>query len=441
MIDWIMTFLNAIQHNPLIAGIFGTTVLAGIGVYFKELPKKFFNFIFNFFTIQMVFDQQNKLGTLEGFNSNNDAYQFLLTRLQSLKKFTFSKVEDCVVDDEITHFVGSLNVLYFSVLDGCIISYKVNEVDNKMKRTFMLSVRFFTRNLNKVKSTIQSIIEAEKINKENKEENNFFFNFGNGWCECNKQFQFSQNPLMLNEQQQDIYKKVALFLNNEPKYRKFGKSYHTGFIFHGYPGCGKSQFIKKMAEEFKLPIYILNLACTISDASLINLIQDISSHHVIVLMEDIDRFSFQGELRKTPSKKEQDKDNFGHVLTYDNEEIERDYEAPQFLSFSTILNVLDGIYAPDNGMIFIATTNHFDKLDPAFIRAGRFDHHYLFGYMDKKEICNFLSIQFDYTGSEKLQLRDDIQLSIANVAQKCFESSSIQECVKKLNALPNGSED
>jgi SpoVK/Ycf46/Vps4 family AAA+-type ATPase len=42
------------------------------------------------------------------------------------------------------------------------------------------------------------------------------------------------------------------------------------------------------------------------------------------------------------------------------------------LSLAYFLNLLQGTITPD-GLVFIATTNHLDKLDPAFYRDGRFD--------------------------------------------------------------------
>ena len=42
------------------------------------------------------------------------------------------------------------------------------------------------------------------------------------------------------------------------------------------------------------------------------------------------------------------------------------------LSLSYLLNLLQGTITPDN-LIFIATTNCIDNIDPAFYRHGRFD--------------------------------------------------------------------
>jgi chaperone BCS1 len=51
-------------------------------------------------------------------------------------------------------------------------------------------------------------------------------------------------------------------------------------------------------------------------------------------------------------------------------ELKSQFISPE-LSLSVILNFIDGI--EENEFIFIMTTNHPDKLDPALIRPGRFD--------------------------------------------------------------------
>jgi len=43
------------------------------------------------------------------------------------------------------------------------------------------------------------------------------------------------------------------------------------------------------------------------------------------------------------------------------------------ITLSGLLNVLDGFYAP-TGVLFVMTTNHVEKLDPALLRPGRIDY-------------------------------------------------------------------
>ena len=48
------------------------------------------------------------------------------------------------------------------------------------------------------------------------------------------------------------------------------------------------------------------------------------------------------------------------------------------LTFSGLLNALDGVAASEERMIFM-TTNHVERLDPALIRPGRVDHQVFIG--------------------------------------------------------------
>lgn len=433
MWEMIQTWLEAIQSNQIIAGLFGTTVLAGLAVYFKSIPVKVASFIFNYLTTKITFDQQDK-SSCPSYSSDfpiNKSYMYMVEYLKSKKIFSFSKEQDCYnKDDEENNmpndfsFMGSVDTTYWTIIEGILVSFSFSETQEKMLRRFILNMRFYSIRQKHIENLIQVILEKQRDMEKQGEMIRVFFNRNSSWDSGIKKYQYSQSPYMLTEKQNEIYQKIARFLNYEEKYRQFGKAYHTGFIFHGYPGCGKSQFIKKIAEDFGLPIYILNLACSVNDTVLIDLMQEIKEKHAIVLMEDIDRFSFQGEVKRVSSKKD---------ITYnvDTLQFEED-NTPKFLSFSTILNILDGIYAPDNGLIFIATTNHFDRLDPAFIRAGRFDFHYEFGYMNKKEICNFVRLQLP-TDENLSSIRDDISLPISVVSNACFQSNDVKDCINILN--------
>jgi chaperone BCS1 len=48
------------------------------------------------------------------------------------------------------------------------------------------------------------------------------------------------------------------------------------------------------------------------------------------------------------------------------------------VTLSGLLNVLDGFHAP-TGVLFVMTTNHVEKLDPALLRPGRIDYKLCLG--------------------------------------------------------------
>ena len=60
-------------------------------------------------------------------------------------------------------------------------------------------------------------------------------------------------------------------------------------------------------------------------------------------------------------------------------------DKPNKLTFSGLLNAIDGVAAGE-GRILFATTNHIERLDPALIRPGRIDRKELLGYADREQL-------------------------------------------------------
>ena len=90
------------------------------------------------------------------------------------------------------------------------------------------------------------------------------------------------------------------------------------------------------------------------------------------------------------------------------------------MTFSGILNALDGITTSEN-QIVILTTNHIENLDPALIRPGRVDHIMRFDYAVKEQIKEIFTV---YT-------REDIAQQAQ--AEKAEKAQEFYEAVKNLN--------
>ncbi|OQV24055.1 putative Mitochondrial chaperone BCS1 [Hypsibius exemplaris] len=61
------------------------------------------------------------------------------------------------------------------------------------------------------------------------------------------------------------------------------------------------------------------------------------------------------------------------------------FEGMNRLTFSGLLNALDGV-ASSEGRILFMTTNYVDRLDPALIRPGRVDKRQYIGYADESQV-------------------------------------------------------
>ena len=55
------------------------------------------------------------------------------------------------------------------------------------------------------------------------------------------------------------------------------------------------------------------------------------------------------------------------------------------ITFSGLLNALDGVYAQEGNLIFM-TTNHKENLDPALIRPGRIDRQLEFKHTTRDQL-------------------------------------------------------
>jgi len=130
-------------------------------------------------------------------------------------------------------------------------------------------------------------------------------------------------------------------------YFKHGIPYKRSYLFYGVPGSGKTSLIQALAAKYDRQLaFVQPSHPKMTDESFKSCIQSAPANSLIVL-EDIDAL-----FNKDRSKKNQ--------------------ACP--LTFSGLLNGLDGVGNPD-GQIFIMTTNFVDRLDSALIRSGRVDLH------------------------------------------------------------------
>lgn len=154
------------------------------------------------------------------------------------------------------------------------------------------------------------------------------------------------------------------FKEKKENYEKFGFPYKGGILLNGNPGCGKSSTIMAIATYLNKDVYYLDLGRIKTNSELkmcIDHINTNSQNGGVIIFEDIDCMS-NVVLKRTSDVQKEKVGLQSEVHT----------EGSDALSLSFLLNILDGTMAPEN-VIFIMTTNHIEKLDPALIRPGRMD--------------------------------------------------------------------
>mgnify|MGYP006278634615 CR=1 FL=1 len=158
------------------------------------------------------------------------------------------------------------------------------------------------------------------------------------------------------ETKDEITHMIDEFIKNKDRYTKFGRMYKIGFLFTGVPGSGKTSLVKSIALKHNRPVYTISFSRTLTEEKLFDLIHDMNDDSIL-LLEDIDSFF-----------------------------VERKPEETTCISFSALINILDGVLSNGNGTIVFMTANEPKLLDKALIRPGRIDKIVYFDFPKKSEI-------------------------------------------------------
>ena len=152
-----------------------------------------------------------------------------------------------------------------------------------------------------------------------------------------------------NGEMDRIIKHIDHFETTKSMYTDKQLLYKTGILLYGEPGTGKSSLANAIATKYKRSIITIsmNKVSEIDFGQLTLLINNDDLDTYIILMEDIDTLFLNREDEKATDK------NYNDII-------------------NQLLQFLDSNTSPNN-VIFVATTNHVDKLDAALLREGRFD--------------------------------------------------------------------
>ena len=176
-----------------------------------------------------------------------------------------------------------------------------------------------------------------------------------------------ESVVLPDETKEKIISDIDSFISRETFqfYTNHGIPYKRSYLFYGVPGAGKTSLLTAIAGKYRRDLYIVQPTDPrFTDDSLAEAIKDAPSRSIIVL-EDVD------------------------ALFDKNREAKN---SKMTISFSGLLNALDGIGNPD-GQIFVLTTNFRENLDSALIRNGRVDMHLEFSYATTEQMeklfCQF----------------------------------------------------
>jgi len=192
------------------------------------------------------------------------------------------------------------------------------------------------------------------------------------------------------------------FAEGKAFYERTGRAWKRGYLLYGPPGTGKSSMIAAMANFLRYDIYDLELTEVHTNSELRKLLMKTTSKSIIVI-EDIDcSINLTNRISGSGCKQQSAPSN--DPIGASKEE----NSATKSVTLSGLLNFTDGLWSCcGSERIFVFTTNHIEKLDPALLRSGRMDMHIFMSY------CSFPALKIllkNYLGLEDGEMVADSEL-------------------------------
>lgn len=178
---------------------------------------------------------------------------------------------------------------------------------------------------------------------------------------------------------------VRDFLARQQWYVDRGIPYRRGYLLYGPPGSGKTSFIQALAGELDYGLAMINLSERgMTDDRLAMMLTKLPQRSIL-LLEDADAAFV--------NRRQADGDGYSGAT----------------VTFSGLLNALDGVAAGEERIAFL-TTNHVDRLDPALIRPGRVDMMVRIGEATRHQAAQmwdrfYGDVDVDHSGRERFLRR------------------------------------
>ncbi|KAJ8539353.1 hypothetical protein K7X08_013605 [Anisodus acutangulus] len=218
---------------------------------------------------------------------------------------------------------------------------------------------------------------------------------------------------MCPKKKAEIMSDLLDFAKGESFYQRTGRAWKRGYLLYGPPGTGKSSMIAAMANYLGYDIYDLELTEVHTNSELRKLLMKTSSKSIIVI-EDIDcSINLTNRKNNNSTGSGGSNNNSYNVSSPSPPGSGEENGGGNTITLSGLLNFTDGLWSCcGSERIFVFTTNHIEKLDPALLRSGRMDMHIHMSYSSfaalKILLKNYLGYDDDDVEKKILEQLEDV---------------------------------
>lgn len=294
--------------------------------------------------------------------------------------------------------------------------------------SFVKSIELETLKINGYPEKLKSLISyaIRKAEKENKIENSKEIIFtGHQRKRCTEYTERNFNNVFIETYVLDTLKKsLDKFVQANDWYIEHNIPYHFGILLYGEPGMGKTSIAQAIGNYMNSRLFILsgddilNISNTMSQADCYSITK---GEYRIILVEDIDCGFKSYELFDRTETNVDEIDRVHRTVTTGDKKENN-------TGLASVLNTIDGIGAPQN-VIYIFTTNHIEKLDPALIRPGRIDLKLEIKSVNTEIFTKFMKHHYGENINIPYDIKIKQHISCAELQVKVMEGYSVDEMI------------